>query len=93
MWYSGFSNTGAIEGIGYATSPDGITWTRVPGTAGTAPPNRNAVLIERGGAGDFDQDYIVAPSVLIDEATLRCPAKMGAPADVASGCGTKASIM
>ena len=77
MWYSGFGNTGAIEGIGYATSPDGINWTRVPGTAGTAPPNRNAVLVERGGASDFDQDYIVAPSVLIDEATPALPCENG----------------
>ncbi len=77
MWYSGFGNTGAIEGIGYATSPDGITWTRVPGTAGTAPPNRNAVLVERGGDDDFDQNYIVAPSVLIDEATPALPCENG----------------
>lgn len=77
MWYSGFGNTGAIEGIGYATSPDGITWTRVPGTAGTAAPNRNAVLVERGGADDFDQDYIVAPSVLIDEASPALPCENG----------------
>ena len=77
MWYSGFGNTGAIEGIGYATSPNGITWTRVPGTAGTAPPNRNAVLVERGGTSDFDQDYIVAPSVLIDEATPALPCENG----------------
>ncbi len=77
MWYSGFGSTGAIEGIGYATSPDGITWTRVPGTAGTAWPNRNAVLVERGGADDFDQDYIVAPSVVIDEATPSLPCENG----------------
>jgi hypothetical protein len=77
MWYSGFGNTGAIEGIGYATSPDGITWTRVPGTAGTGAPNRNAVLVERGGASDFDQDYIVAPSVLIDEASPALPCENG----------------
>ncbi|MGQ9829574.1 MAG: LamG-like jellyroll fold domain-containing protein [Roseiflexus sp.] len=77
MWYSGFGNTGAIEGIGYAVSPDGINWTRVPGTAGTAAPNRNAVLVERGGAADFDQSYIVAPSVLIDNATPALPCENG----------------
>ncbi len=77
MWYSGFGNTGAIEGIGYATSPNGITWTRVPGTAGTAAPNRNAVLVERGGSADFDQEYIVAPTVIIDEASPATPCENG----------------
>ncbi|GEM_PF-4220386 len=32
LWYTGANSTGS-QGIGYATSPDGITWTRVSGNA------------------------------------------------------------
>jgi uncharacterized repeat protein (TIGR01451 family) len=78
MWYTGIGGSGAIEGIGHATSTNGISWTRVPGSAGSSGAgNLNAVLVERGGSGVFDQGYIVAPSVIIDEASATAPCEAG----------------
>jgi predicted GH43/DUF377 family glycosyl hydrolase len=43
LWYEGFSESDDRGAIGYATSPDGITWTRhpqpviAPGACGTTP--------------------------------------------------------
>ncbi len=31
MWYTGWSPTNDVGGIGYATSPDGLNWTKHPG--------------------------------------------------------------
>ena len=31
MWYTGWSPTNEVGGIGYATSPDGLNWTKHPG--------------------------------------------------------------
>ncbi|HMP41758.1 MAG TPA: hypothetical protein PKA05_15370, partial [Roseiflexaceae bacterium] len=77
MWYTG-RGASRIEGIGYATSTDGINWTRVPGSAGSpANENNNAVLVERGGASDFDGSYIIGPYVLRDIASAALPCEAG----------------
>jgi len=52
MWYIGIS--GKNTGLGYATSNDGLTWTR--------QNNGNAVFLPTG-TGTFDTDSIWAPSV------------------------------
>ena len=31
MWYTGYTNIDSVKYLGYATSPDGFTWTRYPG--------------------------------------------------------------
>ncbi|MCG8351239.1 MAG: hypothetical protein MI924_25995, partial [Chloroflexales bacterium] len=49
MWYSGIGENSQIEGIGYATSTDGMTWTRVPG-----PLQGGAVLRASGDPSSFD---------------------------------------
>jgi predicted GH43/DUF377 family glycosyl hydrolase len=56
MWYSG--NDGTTFRLGYATSPDGITWTKKP----TTP------VLNRGPGGSWDQERARMPSVLFDGA-------------------------
>lgn len=68
MYYSGFSDPYTIAGIGLAESTDGRTWTRVPGPAGGG-----AVLRHSGDSTQFDTTYIVAPSVLLDQASPAAP--------------------
>jgi predicted GH43/DUF377 family glycosyl hydrolase len=57
MWYSG--NDYPNYRIGYATSPDGITWTKNPS---------NPVL-NLGPGGSFDEFYAGQPSVYFDGVT------------------------
>jgi uncharacterized repeat protein (TIGR01451 family) len=77
MWYTGRGTNDAIEGIGYAVSPNGVNWTRINGTAGTGATNINAVLVERGGAGNFDGSYIIGPYVMRDTASAAVPCENG----------------
>ncbi|MFN3373608.1 MAG: hypothetical protein ACK44M_08600, partial [Chloroflexus sp.] len=73
MWYVGVNNP--IEGIrriGYAVSPDGITWTRVPG-----PLAGGAMIRASEQTNQFDTTYVVAPSVLVDEASPIAPCENG----------------
>jgi predicted GH43/DUF377 family glycosyl hydrolase len=53
MWYSG--RAGVFGGIGYATSPDGLTWTKSPGA-----------VVSHGPAGSADSFSAADPSVLHD---------------------------
>ena len=61
MWYSGRADDGGIGSlqIGYATSPDGIAWTRDPG---------NPVLA-KGGVGDWDERGIGVGTVIREDST------------------------
>ncbi|MCS6881916.1 MAG: hypothetical protein RMK84_06890 [Oscillochloridaceae bacterium] len=72
MYYSGFSDPNTIAGIGLAESVDGRTWTRVPGNAGSG-----AVLRHSGDPAQFDASYVVAPSVLLDQASPAAPCEGG----------------
>jgi predicted GH43/DUF377 family glycosyl hydrolase len=54
MWYSG--SDGAVTKIGYATSPDGVIWTKYPG---------NPVL-ELGPSGSWEDEQVRAPDVYFD---------------------------
>ena len=56
MWYSGTSFTRNSKDIGFATSPDGINWSRYVGN----PVMRDSVF------GYWDYERINAPSVLYD---------------------------
>lgn len=53
MWYHGCDTDYAACGIGYATSPDGTTWTKHPG---------NPVL--SGTPGEWDGDFAMWPAVI-----------------------------
>jgi predicted GH43/DUF377 family glycosyl hydrolase len=55
MWYNGQNNPGQNR-IGYATSPDGITWTKDPS---------NPVL-DLGGVGAWDNFLVYCPTVIFD---------------------------
>ena len=58
MWYTGVDSPGVIQ-IGYATSPDGISWTKHPG---------NPVL-SVGTVGSWEDEDVTGPSVLKDGST------------------------
>jgi uncharacterized repeat protein (TIGR01451 family) len=72
MWYTGIINGNNIGGIGYATSSDGLNWTRVNG-----PLSNHAVLNASGLANTFDRDEVVAPLVIRDQASSALPCEGG----------------
>ncbi|OAN45777.1 hypothetical protein A6A03_14205, partial [Chloroflexus islandicus] len=72
MYYSGFASSGMIDGLGMAESTDGITWTRVSG-----PLAGGAMIRASGQANQFDATYVVAPVVLVDEASPIAPCENG----------------
>jgi len=61
MWYAGFSYANSLAQIGYATSTDGITWTKYSG---------NPVLT-KGSSVDFDANGATHPSVIKDGSTYK----------------------
>ncbi len=60
MWYTGIDATG-VQRIGYATSPNGTTWTKLAG---------NPVL-PVGAPGAWDAAGVHSPCVILDGATWR----------------------
>ncbi|MCS6888312.1 MAG: hypothetical protein NZQ09_08890, partial [Chloroflexus sp.] len=70
MWYTG--GNGSTFAIGLASSPDGVTWTRIPG-----PLAGNAVLRPSGVPGTFDQSIIAASRVIRDAASPVAPCEGG----------------
>lgn len=57
MWYMGCSSANTWIGIGYATSSDGITWTR---------QNSSNAVLGLGRSGKFDATQVQAPCVLLN---------------------------
>ncbi|MCU0490781.1 MAG: LamG domain-containing protein [Chloroflexaceae bacterium] len=70
MWYVG--SNGSVFSLGYATSTDGVNWTRV-----TGPLAGGSVLRPSGVEGTFDQDIVAAPRVIRDQATTAAPCEAG----------------
>jgi hypothetical protein len=62
LWYVGFDSS-YIGGIGYATSTDGVSWTR----------QGSPVLAPSGVAGSFDRDAPNTPFVIKDRASAAAP--------------------
>jgi len=60
MWYGGWIDEWQSR-PGYATSPDGSSWTKFSGNP----------LFERGGPGSFDESGVFPGSVVFDEETYR----------------------
>jgi hypothetical protein len=58
MWYMAF-DSGGVGRIGYATSPDGITWTKYAG---------NPVL-DTGAAGSWEGEDVTTPTVIKEGST------------------------
>lgn len=59
MWYNGYTNS-HIWNVGYATSPDGINWTK----------DSNNPVFGAGEAGSWDQDYATCGDVTMINDTL-----------------------
>ncbi|NLH11018.1 MAG: hypothetical protein GX464_06725, partial [Holophagae bacterium] len=53
MWYTGRGTTGPVNQIGYATSPDGVTWTKHP-----------TPVMSVGGAGAWDSARVREATVV-----------------------------
>jgi hypothetical protein len=60
MWYTAWNQTPEYA-IGYATSPDGLTWTK---------DTDNNPVLERGSAGSWDDSLVVIPNVLLMDSVL-----------------------
>lgn len=56
MWYGGNEVDGYGQQVGYATSIDGIQWTKSP----TNP------VLTKGGAGEWDRNTASFPSVIVE---------------------------
>lgn len=61
MWYVSYSAASSARKIGYATSPDGTTWTKY----GSAP------VLSPGTAGSWDAQGVSFPSVIKDGSTYK----------------------
>jgi hypothetical protein len=61
MWYAAGSDFQGGPGIGMATSPDGVTWTK----------SASNPVLPPGGPGDADQDGVGSACVLQDGSTYR----------------------
>jgi predicted GH43/DUF377 family glycosyl hydrolase len=58
MWYTGLDNSGVFR-VGYATSPDGVAWTKHTG---------NPVL-DVGTAGSWEDEDVVRPTIIKEGST------------------------
>ncbi|WP_026369853.1 hypothetical protein [Kallotenue papyrolyticum] len=66
MWYEGVNNeSGYIFRIGYATSANGVNWTRVAGSGA------GGSVVDRAVFGNFDEASVGVPMVLKDGALYR----------------------
>jgi len=65
MWYTGWD--GNIPRIGYATSPDGINWTKYDNPSTVDPPYAESdPVMNPGGMGTWDTAAVGAPCVIYD---------------------------
>jgi len=60
MWYSGYNLSSSYK-IGYATSPDGTTWTKYAGNP----------VIGTGAPGEWDDMSVISQTVIKDGATFK----------------------
>ncbi len=69
MWYGNFAN-GKHERIGYATSTDGLNWTKYDDSTTTSPQfaESDPVLIP-GEAGAWDDEDVATPTVILIDTT------------------------
>lgn len=59
MWYSGFDGT--TTRLGYATSPDGITWTKFASNP----------IMDVGSVAAWDNSHLINPVVVMDDTTFK----------------------
>jgi len=64
LWYTGLSSTGTLgpgkNSAGYATSTDGLTWTRSP-----------SPVLQPGGTGEWDSDIFEPGSVIKEDGVYK----------------------
>ena len=65
MWYTGGKETTSLYRIGYATSPDGFTWTKYNNASTTNPPYAESdPVLTPSAAGRWDSHGVEAPTVI-----------------------------
>jgi len=63
MWFGG--HDGTIRRIGYATSPDGVNWTKYDDPSTTSPLYSNSdPVLNLGSSGRWDDNFVDSPNVL-----------------------------
>ncbi len=69
MWYMGSGR--GLQNIGYATSPDGINWTKYNNSATTGSPwDSSDPVIWRGPSGSWYGDNLGSPTVIKEDTKL-----------------------
>src|SRR3989339_780654 len=68
MWYTG--QTGSNYRIGYATSPDGVTWTRHANNLCTGTTG-NGCIVNIGADTEWDDYHVIPGNVLNDNGTYK----------------------
>jgi len=64
MWYSSYNDN--PSSIGYATSADGITWTKYDDPATTDPPyDESDPVLYPGSPGTYDDEHVSSPTVIL----------------------------
>jgi hypothetical protein len=76
MWYAGFNGTNVR--IGYATSPDGITWMKYEGNP----------VFDLGTSGNWDDSHISSPCIIYDGGTYHMWYEGGNGSNVQIGYAT-----
>jgi len=66
MWYSGHDQHGKKR-IGYATSPDGIAWTRYGGNNCSSHSRGNGCVLDIGNNSSWDGDHVYGMSVVMNQ--------------------------
>jgi predicted GH43/DUF377 family glycosyl hydrolase len=69
MWYSGWDGTHFR--IGYATSPDGINWTKYNDPATVNPPYAESDPVLNLGPGSWENNWVYAQTVYFDGTNFR----------------------
>jgi len=65
MWYAGTDDNNKRR-IGYATSPDGINWTRYKNNLCTTNSKGNGCVLDIGNKMSWDADHVYGMSVVVD---------------------------
>lgn len=60
MWYAGETETGGKYNLGYATSPDGLVWTK-----------HGAPILEVGADSEWDNYFLEGPTVIKEGGTYK----------------------
>ncbi len=69
MWYSADKVNGYLNNIGYATSTDGIIWSKYDDPSTPNPPFAESdPVLNPGTAGSWDDDRVAMPCVILIDA-------------------------